>query len=215
MMAVYDYVGAGEGEIIYSVIIIFHLFMLNILLLNFMVAILSTTYGLMLESGSFMYKCALYEYCERYMIAFKNEAYGELVLHAPPINILVVLLLPFTPFKKVMPYVSLYFSYFNFWLENLVLIFLFIMFEIMLMPLVFIKTYYNIMYSTPGPFSTVFNLMRWTGFGIVYMAFMLIKDVYNLLRILSMVEGCKKEIKKHIKKSDSDEDEDKEMDLDK
>ena len=64
-------------------------------MLNFMVAILSTTYENMLESGSFKYKCTLYEYCEKYMIAFNEKNIGEIVLHPPPINIMCTIIFPF------------------------------------------------------------------------------------------------------------------------
>jgi hypothetical protein len=60
MLGGYSYQGVFLGEYVYTGAMIFHLFIINILLLNFMVAILSTTYGDMLESGSFMYKCSLF-----------------------------------------------------------------------------------------------------------------------------------------------------------
>lgn len=50
----------------------FHMLIAFVLLLNFMIAILSNTYATMLESGSFKYKCSLFEYCERYIIAFQE-----------------------------------------------------------------------------------------------------------------------------------------------
>lgn len=51
MMGGYVYSGVKEDEWIYTLIVIFHIFVINILMLNFMIAILSTTYGDMLESG--------------------------------------------------------------------------------------------------------------------------------------------------------------------
>ena len=71
MIGVYVYEGTdNKWELIFTGLMILNLFFIFILLLNFMVAILSTTYGTMLEEGQFKYKCALYNYCERYMIAF-------------------------------------------------------------------------------------------------------------------------------------------------
>lgn len=71
MLGSYDYVGAGgDQELIYTALVILNLFFLNILLLNYMIAILSGTYGDMLEEGGFLYKTMLFKYCERYMIAF-------------------------------------------------------------------------------------------------------------------------------------------------
>jgi len=67
-----------------------------------MIAILSTTIEVMSADGSFQYKIQLYNYCERFMLAFETPAYGELVIHAPPLNIFCVLLLPFVVSPKAM-----------------------------------------------------------------------------------------------------------------
>lgn len=92
--------------------------MTNILMLNFMVAILSESYALMTELGSFNFKCVLYEYCERYILAFADTRNCEIVLHNPPLNLFSVLILPFLPFTNVMEKVSTWFSKFIFWVEN-------------------------------------------------------------------------------------------------
>ena len=80
---------------------IFVAFFANVLLMNYIIAILSTTYQNQQESGIFEYKTNLYQYCERYIIAFKSE-YGEIVLHPPPISYLSLLLLPFAFNQKVL-----------------------------------------------------------------------------------------------------------------
>mmetsp|Transcript_28235 Transcript_28235/g.21107 ORF Transcript_28235/g.21107 Transcript_28235/m.21107 type:complete len:101 (-) Transcript_28235:64-366(-) len=69
-MAVFSYEGMEGREISHTLLTIFTVFFANILLLNYLIAILSTTYEKMRESGVFRYKCNLYSYCERYMIAF-------------------------------------------------------------------------------------------------------------------------------------------------
>lgn len=48
----------------------FHVYIANIFMLNYLVAILATVYEDMLEQGDFIYKCKKYFYIERYMIAF-------------------------------------------------------------------------------------------------------------------------------------------------
>lgn len=190
---------------------ILNLFLLNILLLNFMVAILSSTYSEMLESGSFMYKCSLYEYCERFLIAFKNKSHGELVVHSPPINAFVVVLIPFSPFKDLMEHMSELFSQFNFWMENLIFLAIFGLFEILLSPMVFIVSYFNIIYSTGGPFSTVYNLFKWTAFGPVYLTYILLKDLWNMIYILSMLDGCKDYLERQKDKREKADDNPEEM----
>jgi hypothetical protein len=73
------YTTIGIGELLYwahVAMTVMYIYMSNILLLNYLIAIMSTTYEVMMESGSFMYKVNLYNYCERYLIAFDNPAYG-------------------------------------------------------------------------------------------------------------------------------------------
>jgi len=151
----------------------------------------------MLESGSFKYKCSLYEYCERYMIAFEEEHYGEMVVHAPPLNTLSLLMVPFCfiPNQKLrenaMFYVSKGFSYMMFWMENIIFVIFFVAFEICLMPLVWFICFCNIIYSTPGMFTTFYNLAKWIVLGTLYLTYILLKDVLNLLKILAMHRGCR------------------------
>jgi len=72
-LAVYDYDGMGTRNLSHSILLIFVAFLTNILLLNFVIAILSTTYENMKESGIFKYKSNLFKYCEKYLIAFRSE----------------------------------------------------------------------------------------------------------------------------------------------
>ena len=204
MLAVYGYAGAQDQELIYSAILIVHIFLLSILLLNFMVAILSTTYGLMLESGSFMYKCILFEYCYRYVTAFTDITYGELALHAAPINCFCIILLPFTPFRQIMDRISILFSYFIFWVENIFFLAGFIGFELILSPLIYMLTIFNIIYSTNGLFKTVYNVFIWVTFGCLYLFYLLMRDVAYLLYILYQHNGCKESLG-HVEENDEDE----------
>ncbi len=56
----YDYSGMPGREISHSTLLIFHVFFSNILLMNYLIAILSTTYENMKQSGVFRYKVNLY-----------------------------------------------------------------------------------------------------------------------------------------------------------
>ena len=51
----------------------FHVFLANIFLLNYLIAILSTVYEEMLEKGDFAYKSNKYMYIERYLIPLQDE----------------------------------------------------------------------------------------------------------------------------------------------
>jgi hypothetical protein len=59
-MAVFDYENMEGREVSHSLLTVFTVFFANILLMNYLIAILSTTYEKMKESGIFMYKCNLH-----------------------------------------------------------------------------------------------------------------------------------------------------------
>ena len=94
MMSVYSYDGMGGRALSHSILMIFHVFFSNVMLLNYLIAILSTTYENMKQSGIFKYKKNLYYYCERFVIAFTEPAYGELILHPPPLSFFCLILIP-------------------------------------------------------------------------------------------------------------------------
>jgi len=171
----------------------FYVYMSNILLLNYLIAIMSTTYASMLESGSFMFKVNLYNYCERYLIAFRNDAYGELAIHTAPINILTVLvqiaalMLP----EKFMRILCKYFSFGMYWLENIIFILIFIGFELLLVLPVYVKNIPLMAWASMGLFTKAFNAAIWVFAGIPITLFIVASDVYNYVKILSMLEGCK------------------------
>jgi hypothetical protein len=121
-----------------------YVYMSFILLLNYLIAIMSTTYAAMLESGSFMFKVNLYNYCERYLVAFENKGYGELAIHTAPINSLtvVVQLAAFMTPPRFMPYVCKYFSLMMYWLENVAFILMFVVVELLLVIPVYVKNFF-------------------------------------------------------------------------
>ena len=64
-------------------------------------------------------------------------------------------------------------------------------FEAVLAPLVYIKTFYTILLSYRDIKLKVLNLLRWGLFGFFYMIFILGGDVVVLISILKMYDGCK------------------------
>ena len=87
--ASYGYAGFGNAwEMGHTILIILHIYIGNIVILNYLIAILSQSYCDILESGTFLYKVNLYMYCERYIVAMETPAYAELVKHPAPACIL-------------------------------------------------------------------------------------------------------------------------------
>ena len=57
MMGNYQYTQYSNFSTSNSILTVFHVFTANIFLINFLVAILSTTYDIMINYGEFTYKC--------------------------------------------------------------------------------------------------------------------------------------------------------------
>ena len=181
-----------EGrELSHSILLIGHVFFSNILLMNYLIAILSTTYENMKQSGIFKYKVNLYQYCERFMIAFSDRSYGEIVLHPPPLSYLSALMMPFLVSRVAMLYISKGFSYVMFWLENIFFVLAFLGFEAAIFPIAYIKVWINIIRNSMGILNTILNCIVWLLIGIPMMLFLLFRDMRYLMKILSFHNGCK------------------------
>lgn len=187
MLGMYDY-GAIRTNYkqIHTLFMIFHIYVANIFLLNYLVAILSTIYEEMDEGpGDFMFKCYKYNYIERYELAFQDDlGYNELVLHPPPLNFFSVFLWPFLFSSKLMKKYSLKYSIINFWAEN---IFVYIpgqfLYELWLIPQIYIKIAFNIV-KLADPFQKVYLIIFWLIYGPFYLMYGVFFDIYYYVQIL-------------------------------
>ena len=187
----YDYDGMGGRDLSHSILMIFHVFFANILLMNYLIAILSTTYENMRETGIFRYKKNLYQYCERFMIAFSEKSYGEIILHPPPLSYLSLLMIPFMFFRTLMIYITKGFSFMMFWLENIIFISFFLAFELIISPFAYIKVWFNIVRNSMGVCRTILNCIVWAIIGVIMMFYIVVSDCVNLIKILCYHNGCR------------------------
>jgi hypothetical protein len=187
----YDYVGMEGRELSFSILQIVYVFFGNILLMNYLIAILSTTYENMKQTGIFKYKVNLYQYCERFMIAFEDKSYGEIVLHPPPVSYLSAMMIPFVISSFIMEYITKGFSYMMHWLENLIFIMSFLLFELFLFPIAYLKVWLNIILNSLGVLMTIGNCISWALAGLPVMFFLVLRDACYLIKILCYHQGCR------------------------
>lgn len=90
-----------------------------------------------------------------------------------------------------MVYVCKYFSFVMYWLENVIFILLFILFELLLVLPVYVKNILQIAWASMGLFTKVFNTAIWLFAGIPISIFIAARDVINIVNILRMLEGCR------------------------
>jgi hypothetical protein len=87
---------ADSHNFSHAVLLIIHLVISCIFLLNYLIAILSSVFHSMKESGDFTYTATRYDYIEKYQVPQLDKCgYEELVLHPAPLNMFNVVLLPF------------------------------------------------------------------------------------------------------------------------
>jgi hypothetical protein len=184
MMGMYQYGLASEYEISHTTFMILHIYIANIFLLNYLVAILSTVYEEMMEKGEFKFKCYRYKYIERYKIAFQDKTgLSELVMHAPPFNLGLVVLLPAMFKTEWMVKYSLIYSKVVFWVENIFFMVEQLLYELMLVPVIFFKIMINVIKLAEG-FQKIQLLVFWLFGGIFYLIYGIFLDMYYFFRIL-------------------------------
>jgi hypothetical protein len=102
---------------------IIHLILANIMLLNYLIAILSTVYENMIDLGAYYLKSDTYKFIEKYSIPILDDAgFQELVVYPPPLNLFTILLFPFAMKPESMRKIGQGFSKLMFWFENIILL---------------------------------------------------------------------------------------------
>ena len=85
----------GDINYLEDYLTIFHILVSKIILVNLIVALFMTTFQIMYVKGDFVCKSYRYEYIERYQLAQKDSwGYSELVIFPPPLNGILILILP-------------------------------------------------------------------------------------------------------------------------
>ena len=184
MIGSYAYSTAPNYQMSNSILTVIHVFISNIFLINFLVAILSTVYQIMQDSGEFSYKANKYEFIEKYSVAMLDtHGYSELVVHPPPINFFTLFILPAMFRPTMMKKASECFSKFIFWMENVFYIIAFVVYEICLCPIIYFKVLITI-----GFMASILRLIPLVLFWIFAGPFVLMyhvgKDVFYFLKIL-------------------------------
>ena len=142
----YEYAVPPNYELSFSILMMVHVFIANIFLLNYLVAILSTVYEIMFEGGEFQYKSSKYKFIEKYSVALlEPSGYYEIVIHPPPMNFFTFFIYPFMVKGSLMKSAGAFYSKLNYWWENIFYILAFIIGEFFLCPLVYFKVIYNIL----------------------------------------------------------------------
>lgn len=166
-----------------------HIYIANIFMLNYLVAILSTVYSEMMDLGEFAFNSNKYLYIERYLIAQKDEnGYSELVMYPPPINFMLVFLLPSLFDKEKMRKNSIIFSKGNFWFENIYYIFEQFFYELSLVPYIYIRNMSYIIKLSGLNLNGIKLLIFWSFCGPFFLFYNVFVDLKHYITVLSYLK---------------------------
>lgn len=181
MLANYNHIDMSRSDTSHSLLLIVHLIISNIFLLNFLVAILSSVYSIMKIVGEFDFKANMYSYIEKFQTAhLDTKGLDEFVVHPCPINLLTIGLLPFHLREKASKTVN--FSKLMFWLENVIMMVLFLVYLIVLMPVIYFKMIYHLFKATRFR-SFLWVSVIWILLGFFVLLFYVFKDLLYFIKI--------------------------------
>ncbi len=82
-----------------------------------------------------------------------------------------------------------------FWIENILIVFLFVIYELLIIPFVYLKTLMTIFLSSEiGIIRKIGMQLGWIIFGLFIDFFLLLLDCKNLLKILSYSNGFQENV---------------------
>ena len=170
----------------YVYICMFSLFLLlsNVIILNYLVAIISLEYELNIPKGMFAFLCFKYQYIEKYSLPLKDKwGYQELIIHPFPLNIFWIPALCFVFKKELMLKVSNILSYIIFWVENVIIILIFLIYEFILVVVIYLKTFARISKAN-SIFEFIKLFIAWAIIGIPVLVYTSFADAVRLVKVL-------------------------------
>jgi len=184
MLGNYEYITDPDFRLSFSVLMMVHIFISNIFLLNYLVAILSTVYEIMIEYGEFSYKSNKYEFIEKYSIALLDQkGYCELVVHPPPLNFFALFIMPCIVKESWMKKGANFLATAMFWFENFFYLLFFTIYEFIFCPIILLRVFYNILRLSSWSMLLPFFFL-WLFIGPFLLLFGILKDQLYMVKLL-------------------------------
>jgi len=169
----------------HSVLVIAHVVISNVFLLNFLIAILSSVYEIMIRNGDFYAIEYQYKFITKYMKALEEDnGYDKFIVYPPPMNFFLIPLIFVIPSRKWTKKISKFIAYTVFWFENIFVIMAFFFYLVVHNPLIMFKIHFQIMTKIEGFFNKLFYFVVWTFGGMFYLVFVNLVDTCMLINIL-------------------------------
>lgn len=78
-----------------------------------------------------------------------------------------------------------------FWLENIIWLLIFMAYEVLLCPFVYLKNLFVVAWATQGLFLTIWHTVAWLFSGPILLVFFVLRDLFYMFKILTMHQGCR------------------------
>jgi hypothetical protein len=185
MLGSYNYTEDEAYLISNSILTMVHVFLSNIFLLNFLVAILSTVYEIMMEHGEFSFKSNKYQFIEKYSLPLMDpHGYAEIVIHPTPINAFALVIIPFAFRRHLMKKAAEIFSKAIFWMENVVFYMqIFILKELCLCPYIYFKVFVIVAFQAPWK-RLPWLILAWACLGPAVLLWHVAQDTFYYVKLL-------------------------------
>ena len=174
-----DLTGFQSREQSFSILIHIHIFIAAVLLLNFLIAILSSVYEMTKQDGDFSYRSNVYQYSEKYRIPLEDPVYGELVYHPVPVSLVGLALLPFMCKKECALKVARSLGLLIFWSENFFLIILFLIYSLLILFFIYFKQIYTLFVAPIVLKKKVLGILTWIIIGFPILIITAFLDTYR------------------------------------
>lgn len=123
----------GKFNLSHSIVYMVTVFVGNIFLLNYMIALINTVYTTMIDNGDFYAIRFSYQFVSKYIKALgEKNGYEKLILFPPPLNLFCIPLIIFSPNPAAVKKISDVMTTIFFWAENIgyIIVFMIYLFAI-------------------------------------------------------------------------------------
>ena len=183
LVGTYQIVNYTYNNYLYMSMYSLFLLLSNVIILNYLVAIISLKYEQSIPKGKFAFLCFKYQYIEKYSQPLKDKwGYQELLIHPFPLNILWIPVLFFIFNKQLMIKVSYFYSKLIFWVENVIIIFIFLLYELILVVVIYLKTFAKISKAN-NILEFIKLFIAWALIGIPVLVYTSFADSVRLIEI--------------------------------
>lgn len=174
----------GKYTTSHSILVIVHVVISHIFLMNFLIAILTQVYEVMIQNGDFYAIQYSFVFVTKYIKAMNEEnGYEKLILFPPPLNFFVIPLLLASPSETISKAISKYLGYIFFWLENIFLLVLHFLYFVALDFFIYVKVLLQLTYIE-GMYKKVAVCVLWAITGFVFLLKLNLEDTCVFFNIL-------------------------------